>query len=307
MARWLRRLGCAGGVIVLLLGAAVWWLFYDNRMPRSGRFDLDLAAIRAEAARLPGPGPARIEVELLSHTNAPRIGIVAGTSWGKMDMVRASYRLVWPDQSIIVDTGNSGALARRFGARSYDAAAWSRLVAAMDRASDIVVTHEHADHIGGLVESPHLAAIIGRARVTREQLADPTEMEPLRWPRGQTPTPLIYDRLHALAPGVVLMKAPGHTPGSQMVYVRRADGREYLFMGDVASNADNVRLQRIRPRYTTTYLDGHHDDRRAVMLETQALGRLATSDPALVLVPGHDAIAIHELVRRGLLHCGFRL
>ena len=42
-----------------------------------------------------------------------------------------------------------------------------------------------------------------------------------------------YDRLYAVAPGVVLVSAPGHSPGSQLVYVRLADYREVLLVGDL--------------------------------------------------------------------------
>jgi glyoxylase-like metal-dependent hydrolase (beta-lactamase superfamily II) len=33
------------------------------------------------------------------------------------------------------------------------------------------------------------------------------------------------------APGVVLIKAAGHTPGSQMVHVRLASGKEVMLVG----------------------------------------------------------------------------
>ena len=303
MRRWIIRIAA---LLTVLAVVAVYWLFYDNRLPRSGSFPIDLAAIRAEAARLPGPGPVRIETEMVSHVAVPKIAMVAGSEWGKIDVARMSHRLVFPDSSIIIDTTFDEAASRASNDDSYDPAAWQRLVRAMDEASAIVLTHEHGDHLGGLLASPHLAAILPKALLNPEQFAISPYIEPLRWPAGVRAgyRPLRYEGMRAIAPGVVLIRAPGHTPGSQMIYVRRADGREFLFMGDIASMADNVRLQRIRSRLVTDFFT--HEDRRAVMLQTIALHRLAAEHPELVLVPGHDGAAVAQLERAGLLVRGFR-
>jgi glyoxylase-like metal-dependent hydrolase (beta-lactamase superfamily II) len=115
---------------------------------------------------------------------------------------------------------------------------------------------------------------------------------------------LVYAGLHAIAPGVVLIKAPGHTPGSQMIFVRLASGREYLFMGDVASLADNVLLQHQRSRYVTRFISG--DDRAAVAAQLRAIDDLHRQAPAMVLVPGHDGPTIAALIGQGALTAGFR-
>ena len=133
---WVRGVAAVLGCVAIGLAVAVYWLFYDNRLPSEGRFPLELAALRAAAGPV-GIGPVRIEVEQLSHSNAPRIAMVAGTDWGSVDLVRASYRLVWPQRSMIVDTANSLAIAQQNAARSYDPAGWMRLLRAMDEADAI--------------------------------------------------------------------------------------------------------------------------------------------------------------------------
>ena len=308
MRRWVRGGSIALFIVAMGLAVAIYWLFYDNRLPANGRFPLDLTALRAAAGPV-ASGPQRIEIEQLSHNDAPRIAMVAGTDWQTIGLVRASYRLVWPRRAIIVDTANSFALARRFGARRYDAAGWARVLRAMDQSDMIVVTHEHADHIGGLMGAPDAARLLSKARLTPEQVDSGDQSAPYRWPTAVRAQyhPLVYRGIHAVAPGVVLIRAPGHTPGSQMVYVRRADGHEFLFAGDAASMLDNVRLQRIRSRYVTSYLGSHADDRRAVMLQTMAMHALAVNDPALTIIPGHDGATFQTLIRRGLLVRGFHL
>jgi glyoxylase-like metal-dependent hydrolase (beta-lactamase superfamily II) len=303
MRKWLVRILVA---LVILAGAGIYWLFYDNRFPSDGRFAIDLAAVRQEAARLPGPGPVRIETETLAQRSVPKIAMAGGSGWGKVGIVQLSHRLVYPDRAILIDTGFDAATAARFEVERYDRASWDRLVRAMNDASAIVITHEHSDHIGGLISGPNLRRVLPKALLNPEQFAQGPHIRPLAWPaearRGYKP--FAYSGMRAIAPGVVLIRTPGHTPGSQMIYVRRADGREYLFMGDTASLAANVSEQRIRSRYITDFIT--HEDRRTVMLQTRELARLAGENPQLVLVPGHDAEAVAAFVREGLLTPRFR-
>jgi len=304
--KWPATLAKALLAITLILAATVYWLFYDNRLPQIGSFPLDIATIRAEAARIPGDKARLIQVETVSHSLEPGIAMVAGTSWKKIDLVRNSYRLVFPTGSIIIDTGFDAKTAAADKVGRFDEAAHQRVLAALDGATRIVVTHEHADHIGGLLTSPHLMRLLPHTILNPEQFAESGRSAPLAWSKGSRAgfRPLAYQGMIAIAPGVVLIRAPGHTPGSQMVYVQRADGQEYLFMGDVASSADNVRLQRIRSRLVTDFMT--HEDRQAVMLQTMALHQLAAAEPRIALVPGHDAVATAAFERSGLLVPGFR-
>ena len=298
MRKWMLRVLAA---LLVLAAAAFYWLFYDNRFPNDGSFRIDLAAIRAEAARLSGSGPIRVETETLARRTVPKIAMVSGSDWTETDIVQLSHRLVFPDRSVLIDTGFDVKTAAGFEVERYDGAAWHRILKAMDQASAIVITHEHSDHIGGLINGPRLGAVLPKALLNPAQFAEGPQIGPLAWPSGSREgyRPFAYSGIKAIAPGVVLIRTPGHTPGSQMIYVRRADGREYLFMGDTASLAANVREQRIRSRLVTDFIT--HEDRRTVMLQTRELARLAREYPQLVLVPGHDEEAVVAMQRSGLL------
>jgi glyoxylase-like metal-dependent hydrolase (beta-lactamase superfamily II) len=100
----------------------------------------------------------------------------------------------------------------------------------------------------------------------------------------------------------VLIKAPGHTPGSQMIYVKRADGQEILFLGDVAWQMRNIEEVRERPRFATWLAA---EDREAVMGEFVELHRLHTAEPNLNMMPGHDSAELMRFFKAGLLTKGF--
>jgi glyoxylase-like metal-dependent hydrolase (beta-lactamase superfamily II) len=291
--------------LVVVLSAGYFWLLGDGGAFSSADYALDVAAVRQAAASINGARATDIQIETISHTDVPEAVMVAGTGWQRVDLVRVGYHLVFPDQSIIIDTAYDAETARQGGADRYDNAAWRRLQDAMRSASHIVVTHEHADHIGGLLASPYWPELLPKALVTQEQFDNPQGAWPAVWPEGSREwfKPLRYDALLAIAPGVVLIKAPGHSPGSQMIYVQRADGQEYLFMGDVASMLDNVARVSIRSRLVTNFIS--HDDRAEVVAETKALHRLAAAEPNIALVPGHDGAALTALADKKLLTVGF--
>ncbi|MCZ0954245.1 MAG: hypothetical protein OXJ56_16880, partial [Rhodospirillaceae bacterium] len=99
-----------------------------------------------------------------------------------------------------------------------------------------------------------------------------------------------------VAPGVVLIEAPGHTPGHQMVYVRMADGTEFVFIGDVGWLMENVTELRLRPAETVARIG---EDPDALM--SQLLWLRGLADQGVVLVPSHDDRLLNRYAAEGLL------
>ncbi|AXQ28669.1 MBL fold metallo-hydrolase [Solimonas sp. K1W22B-7] len=288
------------------LGALYWWYAADSRMPADADFALDLAEMRRLADSLPGDKPGEIRYEKVTAFAFPGAMIVAGDAWAKQEMPVYAYQLVYPDHTAMIDAAMTRDLAKPdFMIPYFDEAAQHRVEAALERASFILITHEHSDHSGGVLQHPRLAALLPALRLTQVQLEHQQYMKPATVPTATFAgyQPLRYERMAAVAPGVVAVAAAGHTPGSQMVYVRQADGRELLFLGDVSWKRRNIAAQRERPRFVTEWLIG--EDRHAVFGQLKTLHRLAGEAPGLKQVPGHDGEAIAELTAAGFLKAGF--
>src|SRR5690606_4378033 len=140
----------------------------------------------------------------------------------------------------------------------------AKVDAALRTARLIVFTHEHSDHMAGLLRLPDFAAVSPKALITPEQAPGGAKTGDLPWPADARSVirPFAYRGMQAIAPGVVLIRTPGHTPGSQMIFARLADGHEYLFTGDTATMARSWQQLRARSRLVGDFIVG--EDRNAV-------------------------------------------
>lgn len=305
MSTWKRIALIVLAVIIVVGGAAYYWLIVESHAPSDAEFAIDLGEVRRLADEKPGEKPLAIHVEKVAAFSFPATAIVAGDGWSKRDMPVFSYELVYPDGSTaIIDT----ALDEKLGGGnlvSFDKDAYARMENALGKAKLIVITHEHMDHIGGLTLYPDLPKILPSTELTQEQVDHPERSVPAAFAKDALTgyKPLVYDKYVAIAPGVVLIKSPGHSPGSQMVYVKKVDGTEILFIGDVAWHFRNIELIRERARLVTQFM--LKEDRRAVFGQLKELARLHETEPKLAIVPGHDGSVVEALVAAKVLTKGF--
>ena len=290
---------------ILLLGAVVAGVFgvalrAQNAAPA---WTAHIADVRRVAGLVPGRRPLRINVVKFAESRRTKNFSIKGAPATPSVQARTAFQVVYADSTLMIDAGMDQQVHNFFGrgvVEPYDAEAGTQVERAVRAARLIVVTHEHGDHVAGVIHTPQAAELAGKTILTRTQVQ--TLMTSPQMPEI-TLTPELasryivvdYDTYLPVAPGIAFVKSAGHTPGSQMVYVALESGREYLFVGDATWLMDGVRqmIGKDAPWIT--------EDQSSVMDQLRWLNGLSRSDPNLVIVASHDDEQRKELEQKGVL------
>lgn len=312
MIRWLGRIGIGLLVLIVAVGGAYWYLLADGEVPPSSSYKADIAAWRALVAGDTAELPNEIRVEVVGRDSIPFGLAQAGGGVGPYVMARTAFQLNGPAGSVVIDSGMDkeiAAASQRGEDVEYDEAAYGRVIAAMGNAARVVVTHEHPDHIAGVARFPVPERLAERLTLTTKQF----EGLRLSAAGGVVPPVLANAQLInpqapvRVAPGVVMIPAPGHTPGNVMFYAKIADGREVLFLGDVAWSLSNVTDAVVRPRLVQQYIMKPPEDRAKVADQIRALHELSIAEPHLVMIPSHDNVLLDILIAGGAIQREFTI
>ena len=274
--------------LIVLIGVPYYWLLIDNRPGDAPGPRVEIDELRRLANAVPGAKPATVRMRTVGWRRVPGTLFVAGGGLKRNLLGIESYTLDGPWGRIVIDSGLGRADAEAMGLERFLPARQSQVNADMRAARAIVFTHEHLDHLNGFVRLPDFAQVAPRALVTPEQGPDGAVGQESPWPAASRSAlrPFAYRGLAAVAPGVVLIRTPGHTPGSQMIFVQMADGRELLFAGDTATMARSWQQLRARSRLIGDLLVG--EDRAAVFGWLKMIRALKRQAPRLIVVAGHD-------------------
>ncbi len=293
-------------VLALMLSlVAAFWVFVTRApLPLGAPRGFDLNHVRAIARGGEGPLPSSLGRWVVARAEYP-LGLVAA-SWDvrtKIGMVFPAFQIAWPDRYIVVDTPHERETHQeRFGGEGYDQAAAEGVAEALLGAERIVFTHEHLDHVRGVSRSPHFEEIARRVYLTSAQA------EAMPEDAGFTAEQLAAMPSHDLteptriAPGVVLIPAAGHTPGSLYVFVTLANGQEFLLVGDAVWSHHNLNRAAGRPLGLALWLG---EDRDVTLDQARSLITLRDAQPSLAIVPAHDDATVESYVRAGFLREGF--
>ena len=267
--------------------------------------------VRAVADAIPGERPLSLHVMKIVESSGPLRNYVAVVDSEPVPSCFPVFQIRYRDRWIVVDAGlDSAAIAEYYGPSppTFHRERYDTLQRAMLDANKIVLTHEHLDHAMGVERGPFFYTVAPKTLLSEEQfqsLLDPKARGIVRLPADSLAMfPVVrYARLFPLAPGVVLIKAPGHTPGSQFVYVQLRGGNEVLIAGDLAWQSEGLWRDRQKPEETSRALA---EDREALQPQL-AWARGIARRGEVVIVLSHDSRLIDSLVTRHVLVKGFDL
>jgi glyoxylase-like metal-dependent hydrolase (beta-lactamase superfamily II) len=295
----------ASGACLVLIASAVLASFAQSpqNQPTSLPWTVRLDEIRQVAGMIPGRRPLRINMLKFAESRRSKKFSVQGAPDEPSVQARTVFQVVFADGTVMIDSGMDEQVHRFFGrgvVEPYYPDAAKQVERALRSARSIIITHEHGDHLAGVIRGPFAAELAPKTLLTRAQVqvleTDPQMPEIKITPEVAGHYNVIdYEKYLPFGPGIALIKAPGHTPGSQMVYVALESGREYLFIGDTAWHMDGVRL--IKGKAAPWI----QEDDAALLAQLKWLNELYRTEKNLFIIASHDDEEHKELTAKGVL------
>jgi glyoxylase-like metal-dependent hydrolase (beta-lactamase superfamily II) len=264
-----------------------------------------LRTVRSLARAVPGELPTAVGYLSVQDDSSLESDGVDGAPHVRIYQVTPVFQVRYHQGWVMVDAGYDHEQAGNTGTFFEDR--YNQILAALRGARLIVITHEHGDHVGTLV-LPAVARDVAFKTMLTKQQEQTLVFKPRPGARLDAATArrflvVDYERALPIAPGVVLIRAPGHTPGSQMVYVKLASGREMILVGDVVWHMAGIEMQHQKPDSTSAQM---REDRTT--LEQQVAWLKTTVEPAGVAIAvSHDGTELQALARQGVLSDGLDL
>ncbi len=306
------KLTLGAGLISLLISIACYSLISeaavtDNLIPRqSAPYPEDLLKrVRLAATAIPGELATAINLAKVAESHRTYAAIIEDGSDDLFISARTAFQVLYPEGSVMLDSGMDREVHQYYGF-GRDEPYWpdvnDEVQAALRRAQLVIITHEHGDHIAGVIRSDYRDELASKTLLTKNQvetLSFAAQIPQIRLTPEQARDYLVvdYELILPVAPGIVLIKSPGHTPGHQMVFVRLSSGEEFLFIGDIGWSLDNITELKTRPAATAARIK---EDPQALMHQMTWIKQVMNED-GIIVVPSHDDRLLKKYIEDGLL------
>ena len=215
----------AGIVIVLAaLAAFVWYAALDAAAPAEADGLVDIAAYRQLVENdAPETLPTEVRIEFVGESKAPGFAVESGAFDGERTLSYNSFQIVAPNGDTIID----GAVDRDTlnemsqGKGSFSEQSYEHVLGAMTRAPNVMMTHEHLDHVMAIARHPEPEAVAPNLDITQAQL----DGLPQHAPNGQLPQAYAdlstrdFTQPQHIAPGVAAVAMPASRPPPPMAMI----------------------------------------------------------------------------------------
>lgn len=271
--------------------------------------DALLQKVRTAASVIPGEMPEAINYIKYAASIRKWKEIVEGGGEDDGSMARTAFQINYRDSYIMVDAGMDRAVHSFFekeAPQPFNDSMANRVSEALQQARLILITHEHGDHVAGVVRNAN-NTIAAKTILTTEQantLINDPQMPEIKLDADKRSEYIIteFESVLPVAPGVVLIKAPGHTNGELMVYAKLKNGKEYIFSGDVTWSFRGIAEKKQKPKSERKRVGEDEDN---IEKQLTWLNDRLSKDKMTILV-SHDDIMLPQYEAKGLISEGFR-
>lgn len=208
-----------------------------------------------------------------------------------VEMSVDAFLLEMDDKLVLVDTGAGEMFGPGFGGKLLDSLQAAGFEA--DDVTDVLLTHAHSDHIGGLIQNGQIVfanAIVHLGKPDIDFFMDRKNAEQSGYnvqffdqaiqalkPYADAGKIDTFEETTEIIPGITASLHPGHTPGSAF-YTLESQGQTLTFVGDI------VHVQAVQfpnPSVTIVY---DVDSKKAAKVRSEAFAAFA-KNRSLVAVP----------------------
>ena len=308
MKRKLTQLALFFVGLVLVLGLLFLQTFSSAPLSKPEAFSGSLPAAS------PPPEMAMFHLPTgLIHRSAA-FGYRGGSFSDKRDFAMSAILVKHPKGDLLIDAGFSSDVDAHFAkmpllfrlGTSYE----KKIPAAIQLAKagydskklrGILLTHAHWDHASGLADFPKIPVLVTADEhkfINSENVwADVARGIPgvnyEEYKLEEKPYLGFAKSLDFYGDGsIIIVAAPGHTPGSIIVFVTLPNGRRYALVGDLVWQREGISLREERAWLFHRSADSEPAQVRENILRMSALD---LRFPELIIVPAHDARAYAEI------------